>query len=243
MPSAVEIYRATKPAPRADFVFTCEHASNALPEHVSVNGADRQLLDAHWGWDIGAADVTRHLVEKCGSVGLLSTHSRLWVDCNREPEWDSWIVREIDGHRLSFNEALNAEEKAVRRREYFDPFHETVDRTIRENHHPDLWLISIHSFTKVYQGQQRDLEIAVLFDTYEEEAQTLGRALAAPGFHVQLNEPYSGKEGLIYSIHRAGTKFGLRCVELEVRQDLVQTKETATVIADALFAALQCLLP
>ena len=42
------------------FVFTCEHASNAVGS-LAIDSADEQILATHWGWDIGAADeATEH---------------------------------------------------------------------------------------------------------------------------------------------------------------------------------------
>ena len=211
MRAAVEIFDRRVSNKKPAFIFTCEHASNALPEPVIASPADRQLLDDHWGWDIGAAHITRRLAERCAGVAVLSTQSRLWVDCNRDPLEASWIVREVDGHTLGINSRLDPLETAIRRRTFYDPFHATVDRIIEENFAADLWLVSIHTFTDLYRGVRRDLELGVLFDTYEDEARVLARRLEGANFRIELNEPYSGKEGLIYSIHRAGTKFGLRC--------------------------------
>ena len=40
------------------------------------------------------------------------------------------------------------------------------------------------------------------------------------GVKVRLNEPYSGKQGLIYSVDRHARASGKRAIEIEVRQDL-----------------------
>ena len=62
------------------YIFSCEHASNKLPAEVSTSAKDEHFLQPHWGWDIGAESVTRHLVESTDSQGILATYSRLWID-------------------------------------------------------------------------------------------------------------------------------------------------------------------
>ena len=61
-----------------------------------------------------------------------------------------------------------------------------------------LSLCSIHSFTPVYRGCVRDVEVGVLFDAHDAHAEELAAALSEQGFTTALNEPYSGKDGLIW---------------------------------------------
>ena len=45
----------------ARVLLTCEHASNALPEPWTWPADDRWIVDTHWAFDLGIADVTRHV--------------------------------------------------------------------------------------------------------------------------------------------------------------------------------------
>ena len=100
---------------------------------------------------------------------------------------------------------------------------------------------AIHSFTPVYLGQSRPMEVGVLFDAYHEAAWRLEGALAEAGFATALNAPYSGMDGLIYSARRHGRAHGLVYLELEVRQDLIDTPARAAAVAERLAPALHTL--
>jgi len=221
------------------FVFTCEHATQLLPEWAPEPG-DRPLLADHWGWDVGAADLTRALVEFTGSCAVLSRFSRLVCDPNREPNEASFVVAEVEGHPLSFNRDVDADERERRRLRYFEPYHTAVDRIIRQRAAVGtrLHLCSIHSFTPVYLGQVRPMEIGVLFDDHDEYAWRLEGALAEEGFETVLNAPYSGRDGLIYAAQRHGRAHGIVYLELEVRQDLIDTPEKARAVAGPMARAL-----
>ena len=64
------------------------------------------------------------------------------------------------------------------------------------------------------------MQIGVLFDEEEPLAEDVARVLREAGFIVAMNEPYSGRDGLIYSAARHAAAHGKRALELEVRQDL-----------------------
>jgi predicted N-formylglutamate amidohydrolase len=226
------------------FLFTCEHATRLLPEW-DPEPADLPLLEDHWGWDIGAADLTRALAERTGSCAVLSRFSRLVCDPNRIPEEPSFVVGEIDGVTLSFNRDVDAAERSRRRRRYFDPFHDAIDRTIRTRTSlaAPLRICSIHSFTPLYLGRTRPMEVGVLFDVHHEHAWRLEGALAEQGFESVLNAPYSGLDGLIYSARRHGRAHDLPYLELEVRQDLIDSAEKAHGIAARIALALDAYAP
>lgn len=226
------------------FVFTCEHASRELPEW-EPEPEDRPFLESHWGWDIGAADLTRALAGRSGSCAVLSRFSRLVCDPNRRPEQESFVVREIDGRALSFNRGVDAAERERRRLRYFDAYHQGVDRTLQRRRAAGapLRLCSIHSFAPVYLGRKRPMEIGVLFDAHDEHAWRLEGALAEQGFEVALNAPYSGYEGLIYSASRHGRAHGLVYLELEVRQDLIDEPAKVAAVAPRIGGALEVYAP
>jgi len=226
------------------FLFTCEHATNLLPEW-QPSEPDRPFLGDHWGWDVGAADLARALARATGSAVVLSRFSRLVCDPNRHPEEPSFVVTEVEGHALSFNRGVDDAERARRRAAYFDPYHDAVDRALgrrRASGRP-VHLCSIHSFTPVFSGAARAMEVAVLYDDHEPHAECLGDALAAEGFAVAHNEPYSGYAGLIYAARRHGRAHGVPYLEIEVRQDLIDTPERAAAVAVRVARALAVYAP
>jgi predicted N-formylglutamate amidohydrolase len=226
------------------FVFTCEHATCLLPDW-EPEPADLPLLEDHWGWDIGAADLTRALVELTGSCAVLSRFSRLVCDPNRTPSEPSFIVEAIDGHQLSFNRDLGDAERRRRREIYFDAYHDAIDRTLRARLAVGgpVRLCAIHSFTPRYRGTPRPMEVGVLFDHHEHHAHQLAEALAREGFQVARNAPYSGREGLIYAAQRHGLAHDIVHLELEVRQDLIETPALARGAARRIARALESYAP
>ncbi len=63
------------------------------------------------------------------------------------------------------------------------------------------------------------------------------------GFAVELNAPYSGFDGLIYSARRHGLEHGIEYLELEVRQDLIDTPAAAERVGLRIARALTAYAP
>jgi predicted N-formylglutamate amidohydrolase len=233
-----------EPAGGGPFLFTCEHATNELPEWAP-EPAERAPLADHWGWDIGAADLTRALADLTRSCAVLSRFSRLVCDPNRDPAEPAFVVEQVEGLPLSWNRGVGAGERSRRRERYFDPYHDAIDRALRARRAVggEVRLCAVHSFTPVYLGASRPMEVGVLFDAFDEHAWRLEGALAAQGFAAVLNAPYSGKDGLIYSARRHGRAHGLVYLELEVRQDLIDTPPRARGVAARIARALEVYAP
>jgi len=210
-------------------VYTCEHASNRVPRGHRVDTPTRALLRDHWGYDIGAAWVTRALARVEDSAAVLGRTSRLVLDVNRAPDDASLIVAHTHDGAVSFNGAVSAGEHAARVARWHTPFHEAVDAAMAAA--PARLLFSVHSFTPVWRGTPREVEAGVLFDRHDDLAERLVETLRGEGFRTEPNEPYSGKVGLIYSAARHGTRYGIPYLEIELRQDLVRTRPLAEAVA------------
>lgn len=202
----------------AAVVLTCEHASERMPEPWHWADEDAWVIGSHWSYDLGAADLTRELATALGAAAVLSRFSRLLCDPNRA-ETDPSVFRDrAEGRGLRINTGLDEAERERRLAAYHRVYHAVVDRVVAA--HPGHTLLSIHTFTPVYEGQVREVEIGVLFDTEDDLGVDLALGLADRGLAAWLNEPWSGKEGLIYSADRHARAHGRRALELEVRQDL-----------------------
>lgn len=210
----------------APILLTCEHASNHIPQPWRATAEDAPLLEDHWGWDIGAHDLTASLSALLGAEALLSRFSRLVCDPNRAWDDPSCVVRAIDGQPLGLNQGLDDAGLDLRRKSLYDPYHEAIDAALSARRGPTL-IVSIHSFTPSLRGEARWMEAGVLYDAHDALAETWAEAIAQAGVIVAKNEPYSGKAGLIYSAKRHGDRHGLPYLELELRQDLINTPERA----------------
>ena len=76
-------FLSIRPASVSPVVLTCEHASNRLPFRTKLTRDQRAVLNAHWGWDIGAWDLTRELARRLGTGAVGGRWSRLLIDLNR----------------------------------------------------------------------------------------------------------------------------------------------------------------
>ena len=228
-----------QPETTARFIITCEHASNAVSRH-STTPSDLRLLQMHWGYDLGAAALTQSLCDAFDSIGVLGTESRLVIDVNRHPNSDTLIVSHCDAIPVSFNQNISPEDRAWRMALYAS-FHSGVNRAVasQKKINPDIKLISIHSFTPVWAGVERPMEVGILFDHDENKAKDLAAILEKNGIKTALNAPYSGLTGeLMYSANHHGQNNAIPYIEFEVRQDILQSPESYARVLSALVDAL-----
>lgn len=212
-----DAFESLVPAGSGAAFLSCEHASNRLPEGYDW-GDDAWLREQHWAFDLGAADLTRELAAATGAGAVLSRFSRLLVDPNREPEAETLFRGEAEGRSVVLNGNLSDGEKRRRIAGYYEPYHRALRSGFEDSGVPLLF--SIHSFTPIYEGARRPMEIGVLFDREDDGAAQLGAMLREAGFATAMNEPYSGKAGLIFSAEHHAQALGRRALELEVRQDV-----------------------
>lgn len=208
------------PDAKAPLVLTCEHASCTVPPPYEDLGLRREQLEDHIGWDIGAGAITEILARHYGATAVLSSASRLLVDCNRDLTDHDLMVAVSDGVPIPGNSSIRRSEVAQRIRDFYEPFHAEIDAVLKR--HPPALLLSVHSFTPSMHGRVRDFDIGVLFDSFPKAATELGEALNETGLRVRYNQPYSGMDGLIYSAKRHGSQHGLLYLELEINNILLR---------------------
>ncbi len=229
------------------WVLTAEHASAAVPWPLVASPADRATLMSHWAFDLGVAEVVEALVDVLPAVAALSQVSRLVIDANRPPEHEDAVRRVADDHALQFNRDVDTAEHARRVAAYHVPYHDAITTLITAQRalprQDELRILSVHSFTPVLGIKPRWMEAGVLYDQHDALAERFAGALRAQGFATALNEPYSGKDGLIYAANRHGQASGLRYLELELRQDILATPAMCQDVAQRVAAALRTLLP
>ncbi len=203
--------------PTSPVVVTCEHAARRLPERWGWSTDDHWLVDTHWAYDIGAATLAREVATLLAAPVVLARFSRLLIDPNRPLGSETLIRQEAEGRGIHLNLAVDAHDHAWRLA-YWEAYHRAVDRAAAA---PAAEVIfAVHSFTPRYEGSARNFEIGVLFDEDEALAHELADALGAFA-DTRLNEPYSGKQGLIYAADRHARAHGRKAVEIEVRQDRI----------------------
>jgi predicted N-formylglutamate amidohydrolase len=174
----------------------CEHASNFIPAAFHNLGLSRQALASHIAWDPGALEVARFLGDVLKAKVLASPVSRLVYDCNRPPENPDSIPARSEQYDIPGNCGLAAADRAARVRTYYKPFHDRLAREIATDPRP-LALVTVHSFSPVYCGQVRKVEIGVIHDTDQRLADELLAVLASNSpMRIARNDPYGPADGV-----------------------------------------------
>ncbi len=222
----------TPAARRADILFVCDHASNAVPKAYGTLGLEEGAFVAHIAYDIGAAQVTRALAQAYGAPAVLARWSRLLIDLNRGADDPTLVMKLSDGRIIPGNRNADAAEVEKRIELFHRSYHAAIAEQIAKLRDAGVipTVISMHSFTPVWKGFRRPWEVGVLWDKDGRLAHPLMAALKRAGFIVGDNEPYRGElEGDCMYVH--GSLNGLPHVLIEIRQDLIAELGAAEAFA------------
>jgi len=218
--------------PKGQFpvVLTCEHASYAVPAEYQGLGISAKEIRRHIGWDIGARFVVASLAQALDAPAVCAGFSRLLIDCNRDLGDHDLIVPESDGTRVPGNQPLSEKEHQQRIDQFYQPYHAAIDRLLLSKAGGRPTVLSIHSFTPVLGKRERDFDLGILFDRYDDLAEEVGQRLQHCGYRVRYNEPYSGLDGLIFSARSHGDRHGLVYLELEINNSLIAQPHKAAAM-------------
>src|SRR5947207_8104468 len=216
--------RVLRPAGRSDFLLSGDHAGRAIPHRLGALGLPESERERHIAWDIGIAGVAERLSEALDATAVLQGYSRLVIDCNRQPGLDSSIPTISELTEIPGNQDLTPAEREARRREIFAPYHQRIAELIdaRIAAESRVVLGAMHSFTPVFKGVRRQVDIGVLYNRDTRLAHTRLDLLRAEGdLAVGDNEPYAVGDLTDYTVPVHAERRGLAHVEIEIRQDLI----------------------
>lgn len=202
-------------------VIVCEHASAHIPREFGTLGLDADALNSHVAWDPGALGVAQCMSEQLDAVLVAAKTSRLVYDCNRPPEALDAMPARSEIFDIPGNADLSDAQKSARVAGYYEPFRTCLAKTLARVAGPVL--VTVHSFTPVYNGAKRDVEIGVLHDSDARLADAMLDAIDT--LHVvRRNEPYGPSDGVTHTLREHALPGGHLNVMLEVRNDLIATK-------------------
>lgn len=219
-------------------LITCEHAGNVVPAsyaHLFTNAA--RDLESHKGWDPGAWDIALHLgtAFKQEPIGIHTT--RLLIELNRSlfhPQLFS-----------EYSQSLSTVEKENLIRDIYLPYRNRIEEIISKSPKPILHL-SIHSFTPVWNGQIREVDIGLLFDPdrkmesafCELLKREIDNRLAA--IQCKFNDPYKGiDDGFTTYLRGKFSDPEYLGIEIEVNQKFIGDLEPIkSLITESLHAIL-----
>jgi predicted N-formylglutamate amidohydrolase len=223
---------------RSPYVLICEHASRAIPRRLGTMGLSEAERASHIAWDIGAENAARLLSRLIDAPLLLQRYSRLAYDCNRPPESPDSVPEVSELTAIPGNRRLSAEDRLARVREIYRPFHDGVSLVLDRRAAAGVksLIASIHSFTPVYKGKQRSVELGLLHDRDTTLSSRLIKSF--PNVDARLNEPYGPKDGVLHTLNLHGFARGLQHVMIEIRNDLIAAERGQDEWAQRLSVAL-----
>ena len=224
-------------------LISCEHAVNTVPPtYRHLFHQHESLLQTHRAIDFGAVEIANHLSETLGCEYTKATVTRLLIDCNRSL---------THPHCFSeFTHPISTNEKQALVDQYYSPFRQETEALIKK--HIDrghqVFHLSSHSFTPVFNGVTRNAGIGLLYDAKrhgEKEVARQWRGILSQQTHyrIRMNYPYSGSsDGFTSALRKKYPEKNYLGIELEVNQTLVQETTSLDALAHALSTSLRELL-
>jgi predicted N-formylglutamate amidohydrolase len=232
---AVHLVPAAPGGKGAEVIVVCEHASHRIPSALGDLGLSTDAQKSHIAWDPGALGVARLLASQTGATLVYGGISRLVYDCNRPPEATSAIPEQSERYSIPGNACLSASARQARVQAVYCPFHDQLAERIRALRPVLALIVTIHSFTPVYNGQRREVEIGLLHGKDPSFAKAMLDFAPPDGaFVTRLNEPYSAADGVAHTLDIHGAVNGVANVMIEIRSDLIDTEEGQAKIAQTL---------
>lgn len=232
-------------AARGPFLIVCEHASNHFPAAFGALGLAPDVQKAHVAWDPGALGLARGLAKALDAPLVSAGISRLIYDLNRPPHAPGAMAERSEVYDVPGNARLSATERRRRTEAVYLPFHAALHAEIARRlaaGRPPV-IVTVHSFTPVYFGARREVELGIIHDADPTFATAvLAEAHARTGLLCRLNEPYSAADGVTHTLRLQATPYGLHHVMLEIRNDLLADDLAVTAMADGLAPVLTAAL-
>ncbi len=206
-------------------VLVCEHASSFIPEKYENLGLAPDLLQSHIAWDPGALGVAKILSRYLDAPLIAQRISRLVYDCNRSADSPSAIPDRSELYDIPGNRGLSATDHNARMSEVYEPFRQTLETILKARLVSDIPtnLITIHSYTPIFNNRSRSVDIGILHDSDTR----LGDAMLDVcsdelRYRVRRNQPYGPEDGVTHTLCEHGIRFGLANAMIEIRNDIIQ---------------------
>ena len=233
--SVVEVLNPNGAAP---IVLACEHASSFIPKSLAGLGLTDAAAVSHAAWDPGALALSQKISQLLDARLVAARVSRLVYDCNRPPGSPDAMPEKSELIDVPGNVGLSSEVREARAAEFYHPFHELVANTIITT--GAIAFVTIHSFTPVFFGVDRAVELGLLHGEDERLAvRMLELSKCVTRLDTRLNEPYGPNDGVTHTLEKHAATAALLNVMIEVRNDLLENQEDIARIAQELALMIQ----
>jgi predicted N-formylglutamate amidohydrolase len=221
---------------RASLLLVCEHATNYIPAQFENLQLADEVLNSHAALDIGALELAENLSHKLDAPLLSTRVSRLVYDCNRALGANGAIPEKSEVFEIPGNQNLTEAESRSRYESYYLPFEIAVSERLARYPESPLF-ITVHSFTPVYHGDSREVDIGIVCDQDNRLGARMVELAPELTTHcVRLNEPYGPGEGVTHTLGFHAVNNGLLNVMIEVKNNLLHSSESRENMAVTLAA-------
>ncbi|MEP4198361.1 MAG: N-formylglutamate amidohydrolase [Aliishimia sp.] len=221
------------PEGQSPVVVVCEHASCFIPPEYDNLGLATDALQSHAAWDPGALAVATGLATHLDATLVASGVSRLVYDCNRPPNAPDAMPKKSEVFDVPGNTGLTPAQRDDRTGRFYEPFRQTLSDVITTTQTPII--VTMHSFTPVYLGKVRSVEIGILHDTDTILADVLLQTASShTTANVQRNEPYGPEHGVTHTLKEHAIEAGHLNVMLEIRNDMIVSQQQQDAMAKTL---------
>ena len=227
---STKVVEVTRGSAASSVVLVCEHASRHIPEALDHLGISPAARESHIAWDPGALGVVQGMADAMDAVLVASRVSRLVYDCNRPPSAADAMPDRSEAYDVPGNVGLSDSERQDRVAAYYTPFREAVAAEVAKRDDPVV--VTVHSFTPVYLGQSRAVEIGILHDSDSRLADAM--LAVSDGYDVRRNAPYGPADGVTHTLKEHAVKHGHLNVMIEVRSDLIADDDAQVAMAKTL---------
>jgi predicted N-formylglutamate amidohydrolase len=234
-------FEIVNPGGASPILLVCEHAANRVPERLANLGLEPGQLASHVGWDPGALALAERLSSAFDAQLIAARFSRLVYDCNRPPDAPSAMPHDTEVCAVPGNMDLTHAERQARVAEIYLPFHaalaDLIVRKRADGKRPIV--VTVHSFTPIFRGERRDVEIGFLHGRDGRLAGALRDFCAGRStYDVRLNQPYGPTDGVLHTIEKHLGDSPFPYVMIEVRNDLLAPERGLADVVNLLSNAL-----
>lgn len=227
-------------------LLVCEHAANRVPARLGSLGLAPAQLASHVGWDPGALALAGRLSGALDAQLIAARFSRLVYDCNRPPDAPSAMPADTEVCAVPGNIDLTHDECSARVAEIYLPFHTALADLIARKRAAGQTpvVVTLHSFTPIFRGERRDVEIGFLYDRDSRIADAMREFCAGHStYDVRLNQPYGPSDGVLHTVERHLRDGPFPYTMIEVRNDLLASENDLGDVATLLGSALSEAVP
>lgn len=247
----------------SNILFTCEHATGRIPAYLNNLGlSETELANCKDQYDPGALDLAKELAAKFRASLVWTDLSRLVIDANRHFDapgknrnsFHSCLLKkellvERDGKDvlipIPHNQTLGEKEERELYETVCIPYQREMLRMVEElkQNHEHVYVISVHSFFPMYNGNIRTVDIDVMGYIHPEVATTLRDEIRKrSSYNTEIDTPWGVRDVDGGALHVLQNEKDITVFAFDVKNDNLQSAADISKMADALSVGIQSII-